>query len=257
MKYCEQLEVSIALAGEAGHSTDWLDVLVEHGRDAVRSGILASSIFRPTPDERDAARETRQRKVRLAEIEAAYPAPILDRLTLQYDFTAAGKIRLHKVAKIQAPTGEWVEESTPLLTPFSIRAKLRHADMADAYGLRCMVQDMNGRPRAVDFDRAALARMGASDIRAMLYEAGLRTGSGGEKIDVECLKAADPDQEILVVQRPGWSELGGRHDPIFMTPSGSEIGAPDGLHLELAAAARMAPDVARAGSMEGGTCFAF
>jgi len=33
---------------------------------------------------------------------------------------------------------------------------------------------MGGHPRAVDFDRAELARLGASEIRARLLEAGLR-----------------------------------------------------------------------------------
>jgi hypothetical protein len=29
-----------------------------------------------------------------------------------------------------------------------------------------MVQDMSGRPRAVDFDRATLAKIGAAEVRA-------------------------------------------------------------------------------------------
>lgn len=109
---------------------------------------------------------------------------------------------------------------------------------------------MNGKPRAVDFDRAGLAKMAASEIRSALYSAGLRTEADGENIAVQCLKGADPAQEIIVVHRLGWHEIAGCADPIFFAPSGIVLGATAGLDLELAAAVRIAPDVATAGMLD-------
>ncbi len=251
LKHHEQLNVSIAMPGDPGESVDWLDVLVQYGSEVVRAGILAAAVFQPTGEEQDAAAAADQRDASLAEIEATYPGPLLDGLTFRYGFTAGGKIKLHKIVNRQTKEGQWIEVPVPLLTPFSVIARLRLADVADAYGLRCLIQDMNGRPRGVDIDRATLARAGAADIRAMLFAAGLRTENDGEIIAVQCLKAADPVQEILVVQRPGWHEFVGFRDPAFTSPGGLVIGLPAGLHVELATAARMAPDIARAGTMEG------
>jgi hypothetical protein len=109
---------------------------------------------------------------------------------------------------------------------------------------------MNGKSRAVDFDRATLPRMGATEIRAALFAAGLRTEDDGEMIAVQCLKAADPEQEIIVVQRPGWHEISGCLDLIFIAPGGHVFGAPSNLCLELAAAVRMSPDVALSGNTD-------
>ena len=139
----------------------------------------------------------------------------------------------------------------PIATPFGITARLRHVDQADAYGLRCLVKDMNGRPRPVDFDRATLARMGAMEVRAALFEAGLRTEDDGEMIAVRALKAADPVREILVVGRPGWHELGAGADPVFVCPDGTVIASAGRADLELSAAVRMAPEVAVAGTFAG------
>jgi len=49
---------------------------------------------------------------------------------------------------------------------------------------------MSGRSRVVDLDRAELARLGASEIRARLLEAGLRFENEGENVVVPALKAA-------------------------------------------------------------------
>ncbi len=253
LKHHERLKVAIAIPGNSGESVDWLDVLVQHGRDAVRQGILAAAPFVPTPAEQEGAVRGQSRAEELREIATAYPLPAMDTLTLLYQHTAAGKVKVHKVVKWEKDieTAQQVPVTVPITTPFGVPARLRHADQADSYGLRCVVQDLSGKSRAVDFDRAALPRMGATEIRAALFGVGLRTEDDGEMIAVQCLKAADPDQEVLVVQRPGWHEFAGCPGPVFITPGGLVIGAPDGLLLELAATARMAPDVAVSGSMEG------
>src|SRR6516162_4341066 len=41
-----------------------------------------------------------------------------------------------------------------------VPARLRYIDQGDAYGLRCLVEDMERRPRAVDFDEDAARLLG-------------------------------------------------------------------------------------------------
>src|SRR5215469_5956025 len=140
----------------------------------------------------------------------------MDTLSLRYAHTTNGKVKVHKLVKRKDPGTSLMESFlVPIATPFGVPARLRHVDQAAAYGLRCVVQDMNGLPRTIDFDRAALPRMGAAEIRSMLFAAGLRTEEDGEMIAVQCLKAADPEQEILVVRQPRWHEIAGCPDPIF------------------------------------------
>jgi uncharacterized protein DUF927 len=107
---------------------------------------------------------------------------------------------------------------------------------------------MSGQPRTVDFDRAELARLGASEIRARLLEAGLRVEGDGESIVTRLLKAAKPSDCITVVSRPGWHRL---PDPVFVTPAGETIGAPEGVRIELAASTKLADGVSCSGTIKG------
>src|SRR5712671_646376 len=107
---------------------------------------------------------------------------------------------------------------------------------------------MSGQPRAVDFDRAELARLGASEIRARLLEAGLRVEADGESVVVQVLKAAKPSDCIIVVSRPGWHRL---PEPVFVTPAGETIGAPEGVRIELAASVKLPARVSHSGTIEG------
>jgi len=253
VKHYAKLQIGIAMPGNAGESTDWLDVLVSGGIDAMRVGLLAAVPFVPTQTELEEVSQRQGRSKELREITAKYPLPAMDNLELLYKYTGGGKVKVHKVigSKKDPETGLDVPEMVPIASPFGVLARLRHADQADSYGLRCVVQDMNGDPRAVDFDRAMLPRMGAADIRAQLFAAGLRTEDDGELIAVQCLKAADPELEVIIVRRPGWHEIAGRPDPIFVTPGGLVIGAPDELRVELTVMAKMPPDVAMSGTMDG------
>src|SRR5205807_2026378 len=144
-------------------------------------------------------------------------------------------------------SGEKVPIWTPISSPFGVPALLRMADADDAYGLRVSVEDMSGEPRAVDFDRAELARLGASEIRARLLEVGLRVEADGEAVVVQALKAAKPSDFIIVVSRPGWHRL---PKPVFITPAGETIGAPDGVRIELAASVRLPDRVSGSGMIE-------
>jgi hypothetical protein len=242
------LPVSIALPGAPGESVDWLDILRRAGIGAVRAGVMGASPFTPTQDEIADQGRARDQAAEANRVTETYPLPHLQRMRLAYRATDDGRIWVHKFEGFNKERGErW----TPIASPFGIPARLRHADQGDAYGLRCLVQDMAGKPRAVDFERAGLARMGASEIRSALFAAGLRTGADGEIIAVQCLKAADPEREIVVVRYPGWQEVVGLPDPVFICPNGDMIGAPADLALELAASGRMAPNVAVAGTLEG------
>lgn len=246
IRHCGKIKITIALPGAPGEAADWLDVLLRDGPDAVRTGILAAVPFNPTRAELDAAAQSQSRAAELEEIACLYPLPTMDTLALRYEHTAAGHVKIHKVIETK---DEHV--LVPIATPFGVPARLRYIDQANAYGLRCVVRDMNGKPRTIDFDRAALPKLGASEIRSMLFAAGLRTEGDGEMIAVQILKAADPAREIIAVRQPGWHEIAGCPDPIFITPKGEVIGAPEGFDLELSMVVRIAPDVAEAGTLTG------
>jgi hypothetical protein len=109
---------------------------------------------------------------------------------------------------------------------------------------------MTGVPRIVDFDRDQLAKLAASEVRARLFEAGLRVEDDGEAICIKLLKAAKPSNCITVVSRPGWHRLPGLSDPVFVTPLGETIGAPVGISVELDAAVRVSSRVGRAGNFD-------
>jgi hypothetical protein len=247
----ERIKVEIALPGEAGETVDWLDVLRRDGIESVRAGIQAAIPFVPTTAEVDEVTQAKSRDAELRKLAENYPLPAMDTLRLQYAYTPAGKVKVHRWDgwKMDPDTGARVPVLTPIATPFGIAARLRYADQQDAYGLRCVVQDMNGQSRAVDFNRADLAKLNGSEIRSRLFAAGLRTEGEGERIALEALKAADPESEIIIVRRPGWQEVPGLPDPIFICPNGEVLGAPEGITLELAASARLDPSVAFAGDM--------
>ena len=246
LRHHEQLEVRIALPGQVGEDVDWLDILRRDKVEAVRAGVCAAERFTPTPEEIDSANRRSESAARLAEIERSYPLPVMETMTLGYRHTRGGAIMVHKYAgKDKDGEDTWL----PVTTPFGVPARVRHADQADAYGLRVTVQDMDGRPRAIEFDRAALPRMGAAEIRAQLFAAGLRTEGDGEAVAVQALKAANPSREIIMVSRPGWHCIPELRDPAFVAPTGEVLAAPADGVLELAADARL-PGAAKAGSLD-------
>jgi hypothetical protein len=249
----ERLPVSIALPGTGGETIDWLDVLCRDGLTPVQVTILYfAPEFIPTKAELVELSQQQSGEAELTQIADTYPLPVMDNIALKYARTPAGKVKVHKVigTRTDLTSGQIYEDRVPVATPFGVSARLRHADQHDAYGLRCVVQDMNGQPRAVDFDRAELPKMNGSEIRSKLFGAGLRTEADGEQIAVQCLKAADPGREIVVYHRPGWHDLAGATAPAFICPDGEVIGAPQGVSAELASPARLDADVAVSGSLE-------
>lgn len=215
------------------------------GEQAIRDADTDAEVWEPEDGDEDSE---------LAQVRTTYPLPALDRLTLDYRRTRAGVIKVHRVTSYTDPeTGEKRRRYTPVATPFGVPARLRYADRADAYGIRVTVQDMSGKPRALDFDRAALAKNGGAEIRAEMLAAGLRPEEDGETIAVQCLKAAAPTEEIIVMRRPGWQEIAGHAAPVFICPDGTVLGTAQGTKLELAASARMPEDVAASGTLDGWT----
>ncbi|TXN73422.1 DUF927 domain-containing protein [Methylobacterium sp. WL6] len=241
-----RVTTAIAIAGTPGTSADWLDVHAEYGAEAVRSGILAAVAYVPTPEEVEEERERTEGVASLRQVERDYPLPTLDSFKLAYQRTEAGRIKVHQFVKV----GDEIVPQ-PIATPFGVVARLRHADDGDTYGLRLVVEDMGGKRREIDVDRAAFARQGAADTRAMLFEAGMRSENDGELTAVKALKAADPEAEIVVFRRPGWHELAGVEDRFFVCPSGRVIGAPADSLPELSVNARIRPAIATGGTLEG------
>src|SRR5262249_9564527 len=136
----ERIKVGIALPGESGETMDWRDVRRIGGPEAVTSGIHDAADFIPTAAELEELARERSQAVELRKIVEAYPLPQMDTLHLQYAYTTAGKIKVHRLAgwRNDPDSGARVPVLKPVATPFGISARLRHADQQDAYGLRCM-----------------------------------------------------------------------------------------------------------------------
>jgi hypothetical protein len=178
----------------------------------------------------------------------------MDALRLEYATTKSGRTMVHKLVGGRGKNPGMVGDTmvrVPVATPFGVPARLRHVGQDDAYGLRVVVENMASAPRAIDFSRAELARMNGAEIRARLFEAGLRTEADGEMVAVQALKAASPQAEILILPRPGWHHLDGVDDPLFLAPAGEAVGAPKGISVELQASARLPAYGVRAGSLAG------
>jgi hypothetical protein len=247
----DRVSVSIALPGVAGEKADWLDIFRRDGLDAVRAGMKAAEPFAPSADEAaeeattaETAETYGENAAELEEITTTYPLPVLGGMPLCYRHMLGGDIWVHKVVKSKAGG----ETAIPVSSPIGVVAMLRHADQDDAYGLRVAVQDMNGQPRLVDFDRADLGRMNGVEIKAALFEAGLRVEADGEAIVVAILKAAKPTREMVIVSRPGWHHLTA-DTPVFVDPGGEVTGLPEGQDLELSVRSRL-PVPSAAGTLD-------
>lgn len=245
VRHHPRLVVAISLAGEPQTKTDWLNVHEQEGREAVRSGILAALVFAPTTEEIEEERRRTENMDELAQVKRDYPIPPTDGIALFYKRTPLGRIRAHQTVKV----GEGTED-VPVCTPFSVSHRLRYVDR-DTYGLRILVRAPGGRRREIDVERSGFARQAGADVRAMLLDAGMLPENDGEHLAVKVLKAADPDDEISVVRRPGWHEVEGIPGRFFVCPSGEVIGAPLNGPVELAVEHRISEAVALGGTLAG------
>ena len=132
---------------------------------------------------------------------------------------SGGEVWVRKLVgeKSDVASGERVAIWAPNLSP----RRGTGAAMQRGRGRHLWAKGLRSRherqPRTVDFNRAELARLGASEIRARLLEAGLRVERDGESIVTRVLKAAKPSDCITVVSQPRWHRL---PDPVFVTPAG-------------------------------------
>lgn len=244
------LPVSIALPGMPGESIDWLEILLRDGITAVHTGVLGGAAFAPTAAEIERHRNRAIRAKRLQEVIETYPLPVMNMLCVNFQYTQADEIWVHKFERANR-NHETLDPWIPIATPMGVPALLQMANDDDAYGLRVLVQDMSGNPRAVDFERSELARLGASEIRARLFAAGLRVAGDGEHICVQLLKAAKPATRITIVSRPGWHRHPELFHPVFVTPGGETIVSPDNALVELASSVKLPERVACSGTVEG------
>jgi Domain of unknown function (DUF927)/Toprim domain/CHC2 zinc finger len=241
-KHFREIEIRIALPGQAGESVDWLDILRREEVEAVRCGIHNAVPFKPSDEEVELAETSAAGERDIEEIANAYPLPAMGLVELEYRHRKDGEIWVHRADK----SGNW----HAVFSPFGLVGRVHRVETG-ACGLRVAVEDMNGQPRTVDFDRYDLGKLAAGEIRGRLFEAGLRVEDDGESVCVQILKATKPTTSIIIVSRPGWHRLPELTDPVFITPMGEAVGLPIGITVELDVSVRLPGSVGRAGSMEG------
>ena len=211
------------MPGAPGSNCDFLDLWLAEGIAAVRAAVLAAEPIVPTPEEIEEHKRKTALKSEIELIETTYPLPIMETLRVEYRRTRSNGIWIHKIAlRENKDTGEKEEIATPVCSPFGTVALLVLKDADEAYGLRVAVRDLNGGSRIVEFDRADLARLAASEIRARLMAAGLRIEQDGDSVAVQLLKATNPQTVITTVQRSGWHQP----DLMFTTEGGEQCRKP-------------------------------
>jgi hypothetical protein len=217
------VEVRIVLPGEPGTNTDFLDLLLADGVDAVRAAIAGAEPFRPTQEEIEEFRTRGKRKSELDEIIDRYPLPTLVSMTLAYRHAADGRVWLHKLKDIREDkdTHEVKETWEPISSPFRITAELRLADADNGHAMRLELADHDGAAAAIDFDRGELSRAAAGEFRGRLMHAGLRVANSGEFDVMAILKEMTPLAVITALSRSGWHRL---EEWCFASPGGRIIG---------------------------------
>lgn len=164
----------------------------------------------------------------VAQMAASYPLPQVDGIDLRLLRSQSGEILVHRnMGRDKDGRTTW----QAIASPFGVPGRLRYLDLDDAYGLRVVICDMHGAPRRVDFPRASIAQQGAQEIRSALFAAGLRTFADGDQVVMALLKAVNPQEDTMVVSRPGWHRLQGHDHPVFVTPAGRAIGNAPALEL--------------------------
>lgn len=242
----DKINVKIAMPGLEGEAKDWLDVFEKAGEEAVANGLRRAAAYVPTQNELEERATAHERKTECERAAEIYPLPELDLLTLRYGHTGTGRLRVFRI-----DTNDKGDiTALPIASPFGVVARLRQLDKEETYGLRVVVQGMNGAPVTLDVGRDTVFSNAVNDLRGQLGAAGLRTeGEGGGAV-ISALRGAEPETEISVVSRPGWHHIEGFPTPMFMTPAGVAYGAPAKATVELGLSVRMSSAVAVGGTLE-------
>ena len=241
------LEMRLALPGASGTGTDFVDLLLADGVDAVRTAILGAAALIPTKEEIEDFEKKKTLKGEIEIIRQRSPLPTSIVWPTEYQMVAlTSEIWAHKPVKVKTADGEEAAEErwVPICTPFTVAAVLRMADAEDAYGLRIVLQDMADEMRPVDIDRSQLSRLGGADVKARLLGAGMRFANSGENTIVDILKEVKPPATITVVGRTGWHRFA--RELQFIRPDGN-----GGEPVELLYDARLPADTVKAGTLAG------
>ena len=244
-------EMRLALPGPEKENCDWLDIFVSDGAAHVREEILSAPMLIDTDPPFCPRESLKGNTCDLGFIRSTFPLPQVHGVKVCYQHSPDGEIWLHKAVKSRRESSDFSDLMAPVASPFSVTSRLLLAGQNDAFGLRLSIFDMNGSVRMVDIQRGALAKSSATDVLRLLFDAGLRVQNDGEKLIVNILKSANPNQQTIIVDRPGWFEIPAAGERTFITPGGAVIGETGSLQIDLSDAVRLRPDVASRGTKEG------
>ena len=138
----------------------------------------------------------------------------MNSMTLSYARDRHGQIMVHKRIAAKNSDGDRESMLVPVATPFGVPARLRYLDLGYSLWPSLGGAGFGGRPALIDVERSILAKQRAADARSLLLGAGLRGRGDGDIVAVACMMAANPQQEILVVKRPGWHLFDGQQHPL-------------------------------------------
>jgi len=221
IKYYEEYTVCVFLPGTPGKKVDALDFMLKHGPEALLAGLQEASEFEPTVEDRAARKAQQHADDALSRAMERYPLPEAEGFNLRYEASGDGQVRL-------TAYDSKAKSYFPVSSPIAIPARLRVEGKEIEYGLRVVVEGMDGQPCRIDLMRGDLARFQSSDFKERLLRAGVRFFGKGEGIIAALLKAVEPAAELVVGTQPGWHWPEGGGDPVFLTPAGTLIGAEGG-----------------------------
>lgn len=255
-KHADGRPVHLALPGAPGSKTDWLDVLIDAGPDAVYDGVFGAPAYEMAANQQNradmAAAAEPMTATDLASILRLYPIPTMITEEFRYDNpNGDNEWWLYRKKLKKNQNDEWEETWVPVCTPFAVTRRLVLLDGADGpnYALRLTVQGMSGQLHEIDVSRSLFAKSGAADLKSLMFKSGLRTEGDGDNVAVSILKSANPTKEVRVLVKPGWNRIVNPDAPIFVSPTGEIIGDPGDQEVELTVNSRIKTNLRKSGDL--------
>jgi hypothetical protein len=221
---CPKIELATALAGAPGTASDFLDVLLAEGADAVKRIILSAETFTATVDEIEEFAKGKAERDEIARVAAAYPIPQITSLQLAYRPNRFGSVWLHKLVSVKEDktTGEKTETWLPICTPFRVVEEHRIGAGETDYGIKVELEDRDWIS-SLTFSRQELWAANSATLVGRLFGAGLRTANNGHFDVVVILREARASNVLFAFARSGWhpADAGER---VFVTPGGEAFG---------------------------------